>query len=283
MATSSSSSSALAARQALASRLGEIRNDAGFTGRELARRCGWHPAKASRIANGNTSPSEDDIKAWCAACGADDEVPELIAARRAVEGMWVEWRRMMRAGLRPVQAGMLPLYERTQHFRAYSSWLIPGMIQTRGYAEAVLRTFQQREHLIDDVAAATEARLERQKLLHHGVRRFAFLIEESVLRYAVADADTMAVQLGHLLTLGSSANVSLGILPMRANRGHWAIEDFWTFDDALVRVELLTGELTVSQPAEVARYVQMFTRLAQEAAYGAAARTIIASAVAALS
>ena len=51
---------------------------------------------------------------------------------------------MERTGLRRAQQDRLPLYERTRSFRAYSSWLIPGMIQTPTYTEVALRALQQR-------------------------------------------------------------------------------------------------------------------------------------------
>src|SRR5207244_3811116 len=108
-----SSSSAQQARQLLADRLGELRRDAGLSGRDLARRCGWHASKSSRIENARTPPSADDIRAWCRACGVPDQVADLVATLRAVEGMFVEWRRMERAGLRQAQEARLPLYERT--------------------------------------------------------------------------------------------------------------------------------------------------------------------------
>ncbi|WP_369405638.1 helix-turn-helix domain-containing protein [Streptacidiphilus neutrinimicus] len=38
-----------AARETIAGRLRELRLDAGLTGDELSRRCGWHAAKTSRI------------------------------------------------------------------------------------------------------------------------------------------------------------------------------------------------------------------------------------------
>ena len=46
-----------------ASALGEIRQDAALTGRALARLCGWHESKVSRIEHAKTAPSADDIRA----------------------------------------------------------------------------------------------------------------------------------------------------------------------------------------------------------------------------
>src|SRR5882757_9800070 len=174
MATSASSS-VQQARRVLADRLGEIRRDSGLNGRDLAAACGWYPSKVSRIEHARTAPSTDDIHAWCRACSAEDQAPDLVASLRAVEGMFIEWRRMERAGLRRAQEARLPLYERTHRFRSYSSWLVPGLIQTRAYTTAALRAIQQRRGLVDDVEEAVEARVERQRLLYAPGRTFAFI------------------------------------------------------------------------------------------------------------
>jgi transcriptional regulator with XRE-family HTH domain len=158
-------SSVQKAREQLAARLVEIRKDAGINSRELARRLGWYESKVSRIVNAITPPSEDDIRAWCAACDAGQEIPGLIASLRLAEGAYVEWRRMERAGLRAAQESVLPLYERTRRFRAYSSSVLPGMIQTRAYTTAVLRNIHSQRGLVDDVEAAVEVRMDRRRLL----------------------------------------------------------------------------------------------------------------------
>lgn len=275
----SASSSVQQARQVLADRLGEIRRDAGLTGRDLARICGWHASKSSRIENARTPPSADDIRAWCAACGAEDQTEDMIASLRAVEGMFVEWRRMERAGLRQAQEARLPLYERTHRFRSYSSWLVPGMIQTHAYTTAALRAIQQRRGLVDDVEDAVEARMERQRVLYQGDRRFAFLVEESVLRSGIGGSEVMVGQLGHLITIGSLPNVSMGVVPMRPDRARWPVEGFWLYDSAQVNVELVSGYLTITQPSEVAMYAETFAELAELAVYGSDARALITAAM----
>lgn len=231
--------------------------------------------------NARTPPSADDIRAWCQACGADEQAADLIASLRAVEGMFVEWQRMERAGLRRAQEARQPLYERTRRFRAYSSWLVPGMIQTRAYTETALRAIQQRRGIVDDVAEAVETRMDRQRILHSD-RTFAFLIEESVLRSGIGGRDVMAGQLGHLITIGSLPNVSVGVVPMRPDRTRWPVEGFWIYDGTQVNVELVSGYLTITQPREVAMYAQTFAELAGSALHGAAARSLITSAIDAL-
>ena len=276
------SSSAQRARQVLAGRLAELRRDAGLTGRGLAGLCGWHASKVSRIENAVTAPSAEDIRVWARHCGAAAEVPDLVASLRAAEGMWVEWRRMEHRGLRQAQTARLPLYERTRSFRSYSSWLVPGLIQTPAYTEAALRAVQQRRGLLDDVADAVAARMERQQVLREGDHRFAFLVEESVLRSGIGGPEVMAGQLGHLRTLGALPSVSFGVVPMRPDRSRWPVEGFWIYDSAQVNVELVSGYLTITQPREVGLYVQAFGELAAGAVYGAAAWSLVAAALSAL-
>ncbi|KQV12423.1 MULTISPECIES: helix-turn-helix transcriptional regulator [unclassified Kitasatospora] len=278
----SASSSVQRARQDLADRLGETLRESGLKGRELAAACGWYPSKVSRLLNGHTPPSEDDIRQWCRACGAEDRAADLIASVRAVAGMFVEWRRMERTGLRQAQEARRPLYERTHRFRAYSSWLVPGLLQTRGYTASVLRGIQRRRVLVDDVDAAVAARMERQHILYEGDHQFAFLIEESVLRSCLAGADVMTGQLNQLATVGSLPNVSLGVVPMGLDRSRMPVEGFWIFDAAQVNVELVSGYLTITQPSEVTAYAEAFAELAEQAVYGPDARALITSAIAAL-
>ncbi|MEV0577671.1 helix-turn-helix transcriptional regulator [Streptomyces sp. NPDC050392] len=273
----SASSSAQQARQALADRLAELCRDAGLSGLDLAERCEWSRSKSSRIMNARTPPSADDIRAWCTACGAEEHTADLIAMLRTAEGMWVGWRRMERAGLKQAQEARLPLYERTRRFRSYSSWLVPGMIQTRPYTTAALQAIQRRRGLVDDVADAVAARMERQRVLYEGDRRFAFLVEESVLRCGIGGAEVMSGQLGHLISIASLPNVSLGVVPMRPDRERWPAEGFWVYDAAQVNVELISGYLTLTQPSEVAMYAETFAELSALALYGAPARALITS------
>ncbi len=275
-----SSSSAWQARQALGARLGELRADAGLTGRALARLCGWHESKVSRIEHARTAPSADDIRSWCEHCGQAAETEDLLAFLRTVEGMFIEWQRMERTGLRRAQEAVLPLWERTRVFRAYSSWLVPGAVQTRAYTAAVLRAIAARRELPDDVDEAVAVRSDRLRLLREGDHRFLVLIEESVLRNVIGGAEVMAGQLGHLITMASLPSVSLGIIPTGLSRdAAWPVEDFWIFDDRQVNVELVSGWLTLTQPREVAAYARTFGELSEIAVRGAQARAVITAAI----
>jgi transcriptional regulator with XRE-family HTH domain len=94
----SPSSSAQAARQAVAERLRDLRRSAGLTVTELGAACGWHHAKTSRIENARTGPSAKDITAWCRATGADMLAADLITQSLNAESMYSEWRDQTRGG-----------------------------------------------------------------------------------------------------------------------------------------------------------------------------------------
>ena len=229
-----------------------------------------HASKVSRIEHGSATPSEDDIRAWCRHCGAEGQIPDLIASLHAVETMWVEWRRMEQSGLKHAQKARLPLYQRTRQFRIYTPSILPGVLQTKAYTTAVLAAIGRRRAVADDLGEAVAARMERQHVLHDTRRRFACLIEESALAAGFGAAEVMIGQLGHLIAMSALPNVSLGILPFRPDRdAAWPVEAFYMFDNEQVAVELVSGHLTVTQPREIAMYAQVFAELSDSAQFGA--------------
>ncbi|MFD7426353.1 helix-turn-helix domain-containing protein [Streptomyces sp. NPDC059818] len=275
-------SSAQAARQAVASRLQGLMKDAGLSGHELAVRCGWHRAKSSRIARGITPPSDADIRAWCSACGADGQAADLIAASRNAESMYVEWRQIHKDGMRRVHEQTVPLYQRTRSFCVYASNVMPGMLQTAGYATGLLRAITAFQGTPDDVADAVAARLVRSRVIHEGDHRFALLLEEAVLHYRVCDDEAMRDQLEHLLTVMRRPNVALGIIPKQARRTVWPLEAFYSFDDQQVAVETLTAEINLTTPGEIHTYLRAFAELSRAAVRGEPARGLIRDALSTL-
>ncbi|MEU8923133.1 helix-turn-helix transcriptional regulator [Kitasatospora sp. NPDC048545] len=272
-------SSAKAARAEIAARLDAMKRDAGLTGDELAVRCGWHKSKSSRIARGLTAPSDADIRAWCAVCGSEDQASDLISASRSADSMYVQWRQIHRDGMRRIHEKTLPLYQRTRNFRVYASNVVPGMLQTAGYATGLLRSITDFHGTPDDVDQAVRARTGRSAVIQNAGQRFAILVEETVLYYRVADDAAMAGQLERLLSVMAQPNVSFGIIPRGVLRTVWPLEAFYAFDDELVAVETLTAEINISSPSEISTYHRAFVELAKLAVRGVTARTCIAKAI----
>jgi transcriptional regulator with XRE-family HTH domain len=280
----SPSSSVQRARQELADRLRDLRLDAGLTGRALSNAAGWHEAKTSRIESAKQPPSDIDIETWCRVCGFIRDAPDLIAASRAADSMYTEWRRLHSSGMRRTQESRRPLYERTKVFKAYCSTVVPGMLQTPEYAAALLSAITAFQGTPDDVEDAVQARMRRNRIVHTPGHRFAVVIEESVLRYQLGSTDVMAAQLGHLLSCLAVPSVQLGVIPFSAiSRRQWTLEAFTVFDDSRVHVELLSAQVTVTAPSEITLYARAFERLTELAVHGAQARALIMSAIEALS
>ncbi|EST27604.1 helix-turn-helix domain-containing protein [Streptomyces roseochromogenus] len=281
--TISPSSSAQAARENVARQLRDLRKNAGLTVNELASECGWHHAKTSRIENARTPPSPTDIRLWCRATGATDQAADLIAASQHAESLYREWRQRVRTGLSKLQDSYVELYRSTGLLRVYSPVLVPGLLQTEGYARALLSMSARFHGVPDDAAEAATARVQRSQVIHEPGHRFVFLIEEAVLYYRLGDAEAMAAQLGYLLTAGALPQVSFGIIPTATReRVMWPQETFNVHDETLAAVELVSAEVNVTQPSEIALYIKAFEQLRTMAVYGADARALIVRAIDAL-
>jgi transcriptional regulator with XRE-family HTH domain len=278
------SSSAKEAQRGLGARLREIRKDAGLSGRALAAVTGQHFTRVSKIEHGVQAPSDQDIRDWCRACRAEDQVPDLIATARAVQSAYLEFRRQARAGMKRVLgAHTLPLYERTSLFRIYEHNVIPGLFQTAAYCAAMLSFWFGFLDAPDDLDTAVAARMERQRVIYQSGKRFAVVLEEQALRTWFGTAETQAGQLGRLLEMMSVPTISLGIIPLMTERTAVASAGFWIFDNSLVALETPTASIEVARPQEIELYARMFEHLKASAAHGAAARALIIKALGELS
>lgn len=267
------------AREALGARLREIRKDASLTGRALAERCGWHFTKISKIEHGTQGPDEEDLREWCRQCGTEDQIADLIATARAIDSMYTEWSRQLRAGIKRKQVASVPLYERTKVFRVYENTVIPGMFHTAEYAAAIFAFWAEFLNLPNDTDEAVAARMERQRVLYTGDRRFLFVIEEQTLRTRVGSTEVMLGQLDRLLSVMSLPRVSLGIIPAAGQRHSLAQGSFWIFDEERVKVENVSAGLEITQPREIVIYLRAFGLLQQSAVFGKPARQLVAKAV----
>ncbi len=221
--------------------------------------------------------SDLDIRMWCTACGAEDEVPDLIAQARAVESMYLELRRQTRAGMRHLVQSLSALHERTDRFLIYEHNVIPGLFQTAGYARALLSFWMEFLDTRNDLDAAVEARIASQSVLYRSDKRFAVVLEEAAVRTQFGTSETMAGQLDRLLSVMTLPNVSLGIVPLRSEREVAGSTGFWIFDDTLVSLETPTASIDVTQPQEIELYLRMFERLRRPAIYGRDARGLLVS------
>jgi transcriptional regulator with XRE-family HTH domain len=153
--------------------------------------------------------------------------------------------------------------------REYAPTLVPGLLQTRGYAQAMFRRGRPtaREEIIDELVAA---RLERARLLDDPTTPLLWaVLDEAVLRRRVGEGQVMAEALRHIATLAEEHRVIVQVLPFAAG-AHMAMEGslkLMTFDSAppLAYLQGLgTGRLE-DDPASVAHHDLTFHLLAADA------------------
>src|SRR5205823_2663628 len=104
------------ARNALGRRLRELRQDAGYSGRELAESLSWPPSKVSKLENGRQTPTDDDIRGWTRATNNEAETEALLTSLHTLEVQHAEWQRILRAGLRPRQQELIEWDQKTRLF-----------------------------------------------------------------------------------------------------------------------------------------------------------------------
>jgi hypothetical protein len=171
------------------------------------------------------------------------------------------------------------LYERTKVFRIYEHNVVPGLFQTAEYTAAMLSFWIKFLGTTNDLEDAVAARMERQRVIYKGGKRFVVVLEEQALRTWFGTAETQAGQLDRLLAVMSLPNVSLGIVPMMTERIAVGSTGFWIFDEALVALETPTASIEVTRPQELKLYARMFEALKTPAVYGRPARDLITRAI----
>ncbi|MDH6227838.1 transcriptional regulator with XRE-family HTH domain [Streptomyces sp. MJP52] len=96
----------------------------------------------------------------------------------------------------------------------YECRLVPGLLQTEGYARAL---FEDRLPVLTDeqLEAQVAARLGRQRLLRERVTvPFSFIVEEAVFRRRLGGSGVLREQLVSVLAFARARNITLQVVPL---------------------------------------------------------------------
>ncbi|MFD5830156.1 helix-turn-helix domain-containing protein [Lentzea sp. NPDC060358] len=163
-----------------------------FSGRAMAAHLGWDPSKVSNIEHGKVRATEVDLVQWVATCGKNLEYLEEFRSRyrHAFDAYFVQLPENLRT---------LAMTEAKAHtITSYEVIVLPGLLQTREYARALLR--EGGIEAPEDVEAFVQARVERQSILHRVYRpECLFYVHELALQTLVGDAVVMESQYLRLL------------------------------------------------------------------------------------
>lgn len=257
------------ARRRLRLALRQAREALGLTQGQVAEALEWSLSKMNRIEVGEVTVSKTDLDALLRLYGVHDEaeITRLAEHARASRrrGWWDDPR--FRPHLTPGMAQFLQFEAEAVAVRAFHATVVPGILQTREYAESVMR-FWSAELTDQARAARVEVRLRRrEQLLDRPMTpSYLLVLDESVLLREVGGPLVMADQLRELRMLAERPTVQLRILPL-TDAGLLGLVGSFTIlqlgdeqDDALYREAGAADEITHS-PDVVGRYRNGFNEI----------------------
>lgn len=228
-------------------------------------------AKISKIETGRMTASVEDIEHLARVLGAAPaEAASLVDAAMGLATQLRTWRAMQRQALAGHQVRFRDLEATARFIRVFQPSLVPGLLQTAEYARQVFLRSGMADGGVD-VAAALQARLDRQTALFDPAKRFVFLITEAALRTRLCPAPVMTVQIDRIVTLASLENVTVGYIPLSAELDVVPLNGFTLFDDQAVYVETISSELLHRDDRDIVLYTTTFERLQATALVGPAA------------
>jgi len=256
-------------RRQLGADLRRLRESKGLTLEEAGSRVGISKATLSRYETKEGTVKWPAVDALCREYGASEA--ERLALVELAKGAKIQgWWRSLADPIPESMNLMLTLEDEVVREDHYACMYVPGLLQTRAYAEAVHRASEvqcpEREvqHMVD-------IRMKRQELLDRDEPpRIWCVIDEAALRRQVGGREVMREQLGHLLALAERPHVTIQVLPFSkgahaAAVGSFAILRGPTPDLDVVYVDLLSGGLFMEKPQELGRYRLAFEYLSAQA------------------
>lgn len=191
-----------------ASELKRLRQRAGLTQTDLAKRTSYALATVSAYEVATRIPSKDFAQRADEIFGTDGTLTRLQAMVEQVS-------------VRPWFRDRVEVERKAREIREYESYQIPGLLQTEDYARAIMSA--TRPALSDDTIERFVAlRMTRQQILEpdddlpadkEQTPRFWAIIDESALHRIVGRPETMHAQREHLAAMAQRPNITVQVIP----------------------------------------------------------------------
>jgi len=253
----------------LGAELRRARLAAGYSSQEaLAARLGYDRSVIAKAETGERPPSPevaDAIEAQLFPAGPSGFVGRLAALARRAGGPVPSWFESW------LEA------ERDAHMlRLWSPVLVPGLLQTAGYARALFLATGLDE---DAAQEHVSVRLDRQAILERPhPPHVVTVLDQSVLHRLIGSPQVMADQLMHIAELSQRPDVSVQVIPADtgANAGLSGAFDLASSEGGpeVVRMEAVE-DVTVESRSLVRKAANIFVRVQADALPRAASRTLI--------
>ncbi|MEU9608843.1 helix-turn-helix transcriptional regulator [Streptomyces sp. NPDC048057] len=256
-------------RRRLGQELRRLREVKGMTAEEVADRLLVSQSKISRLENGRRSISQRDVRDLCGVYEVEDQrvVDSLMqmAKDSRQQGWWHAF------GDIPYSV-YIGLETDAANLRVYEPQVVPGLLQTQGYAEAVIAGALP-ESSPAEIEKRVTVRLRRQGRVKDSDQplRLWAVIDEAALRRVIGSPQLMREQLEYLVEVAQLPHVTVQVLPfdMGAHpgiNGQYAILEFPdATDSSVVYIEGVTSDLYLEKAHDVHKYTMMYEHLRAQA------------------
>jgi Helix-turn-helix. len=235
----------------------------------------WSLSKVMRIEKGDVNISPADLRVLLNHLGIDEpaEVKRLMDdARISRKARWTA-DPLERMHLPDALIQLMEFEQEATVIRHYASVIVPGLLQTPSYAEAVLTNFDLDEQT---VAARKNARLRRreQVLGRPDSPKDLLILDESVLLRQVGGPTVMAEQLEFIVSLmEEKSSVEVRVVPFAGESaiallGPFTLVDLGGDNNAVLYRESLLKDEIVDTPSDIRRHRELFERLWKRALKG---------------
>jgi len=256
-------------RRRLAAELRRLRTMAGKTIYEVAETMECSTGKISRIETGSVGARLQDVREMLDLYGVSgakrSELLELV--RQARQKPW--WHEYMDV-VPPASGVLYGLEVAAATIDEHSFALVPGLLQTQRYAEALIGSPSM--VTADLVKRRVELRMRRQELLtRDDGPAYRTIIGEAALREPIGGPDVMAEQLRYLVTAATRPRTTIQVRPFGAGKPTAIGTSFVIFafaDPAYGKVaylEQLTRNSYLDETDEVAFYTSIFADISEYA------------------
>ena len=257
-------------RLVLGSQLHRLRESRGITAEQAAEAIRGSHSKISRMEHGRVGFKERDVGDLLTLYGVTDSEERaalLNLAREAnTPGWWHAYSDILPSWLEPY----VGLEAAASVIRTYQIQLVPGLLQTEGYARALIRQGSAASE--EEIARRSELRASRQEILRRpDAPQLWVVVDEGALRRPVGSREIVREQLKYLIEVADHPAVTLQILPFSAGAhsamgGPFTILRFAEPDLAdVVYIEQLTSALYLDKPVEVDSYLEVMEQLCLQA------------------
>jgi transcriptional regulator with XRE-family HTH domain len=271
-------------RLVLGGHLRRLREDAHITTEQAAGAIRGSHSKISRMEHGRVGFKDRDIADLLTLYGvtSGDEREALIKLAREANtpGWWQGYSDILPHWVEPY----FGLEAAASIIRCYEVQFVPGLLQTEGYARALIRMGNASTE--EDVLRRAEARISRQDILNRDTPpKLWAVMDEGALRRPIGGDAVMREQLKHLIAMCDHPAVTLQVLPFEvpshpAMGGPFTILRFSEPDlRDVVYIEQLTSALYLDKAAEVDSYLEVMEQLCLQASPAGKTPEILKSAL----